>query len=320
MDVVGKGHNPEIYQAKDGTYVIGVIGGAYRSRSLNGPWTRLEIRYDSGRTKKKLNLTNGTYVERDDGSVLMVTKRGQIWLSKDGVDDFKLVGVESVYPALKDARFEDPVIWRDEVQYHLVVNDWYGRTAFYLRSPDGVHWKGAPGKAYDPSIMRHAGGTREGWYKFERPKVRQDQYGRATHMNFAVIDVAKDDDKGDDNHSSKNVVIPLVISRRLQILNEDRIAADTRNIRVKILAEDGFEPQTDVNIASLLFGAPELVNFGKGCAAVDSRPSDSDLIVTFAGRGNGITSRNFAAKLIGRTTRGDLLFGYARLPLCTTGK
>ena len=44
-----------------------------------------------------------------------------------------------VYPDV-EGRFEDPVVWRDELQYHLIVNDWLGRIAFYQRSKDGVHW------------------------------------------------------------------------------------------------------------------------------------------------------------------------------------
>lgn len=314
VEIIGKGHNPEIYQTKDGIYVIGVIGGAYISESLNGPWEHIEVLHDSFPVKGKVNLTNKTYILREDGSVLMMTKRGQIYVSKDGIKHFKQITTNLVYPPVKGARFEDPVIWKDEVQYHSIVNDWYGRTAFYLRSPDGIHWKWAPGKAYDPSIMRHTDGTREDWYKFERPKVRQDKYGRVTHMNFAVIDTAKDEDKGSDNHSSKNVVIPLTIPRRLSILNGEAITQETREIRVKIIAEDGFDPQKDIDLQSLIFGAPELVNFGKGCGPVDAEPSGSDVIIKFTGKGHGITADNFTAKLIGRTKKGDLLFGYSKLP------
>ena len=42
--------------------------------------------------------------------------------------------------------------------------------------------------------------------------------------------------------------------------------------------------------------------------------SDNDLIVTFDGKGNGLSDDNFAAKLLGKTKSGDLLFGYSRLP------
>ena len=37
IDEIGMGHNPEIYQAKDGTYIVYVIGACYRSKSLSGP-------------------------------------------------------------------------------------------------------------------------------------------------------------------------------------------------------------------------------------------------------------------------------------------
>ena len=56
------------------------------------------------------------------------------------------------------------------------------------------------------------------------------------------------------------------------------------------------------------------MDFGRGCKVQKVEKSGKDLIVTFGGAGNGITDRNFAAKLLGKTARGKLLFGYARLP------
>jgi hypothetical protein len=309
---VGKGHNPEIYRRNDGSYVIGVMGEkAYEADSLKGPWEQIQTSFVF--KKDGLNKTNRTYVPREDGSLLMMNKNGYVFISEKGGEQFTQITDKSVFPKIKN-HFEDPVIWKDEVQYHLVVNDWYTRKAFHLRSPDGITWKWDPGFAYDISIMKHAGGTSENWYKFERPKVRQDQYGRATHMNFAVIDVVKDEDVANDNHSSKNIVIPLVIPRRLQMLNDAVITPRTKEIRVKILAEDGFDPRTDVDLKSLTFGASEAVDFGKGCKATGFEISGSDLIVTFAGKGNELTAEHFAAKLIGQTKSGDLLFGYATLP------
>ena len=79
-------------------------------------------------------------------------------------------------------------------------------------------------------------------------------------------------------------------------------------------AEEGFDPHTDVDTDCLRFSAPEKVDFGNGCKPVKSEKSGKDLVVTFDAAGNGITGDNFAAKLIGRTTRGKLLFGYSRLP------
>jgi hypothetical protein len=42
--------------------------------------------------------------------------------------------------------------------------------------------------------------------------------------------------------------------------------------------------------------------------------SGNDLIVTLDAAGNGIATDEFAPKLIGKTTSGSLLYGYARLP------
>ena len=206
------------------------------------------------------------------------------------------------------------MVWRTEVQYHTIVNDWYGRTAYHLRSKDGVHWKEDPGEAYTIDFDGYEDGTKVRWYKYERPKILQDQYGRATHLYLAVIDVPKKEDLSKDNHSSKNIVLPLVVGRRLKILNTDKITADTKTIRLQILAEEGFDPHADVDVDSLRFGAPEEVDFGRGCKPIGSEKAGKNLVVTFDAAGHGITDDNFAAKLIGKTTEGKLLFGYSRLP------
>ncbi len=190
----------------------------------------------------------------------------------------------------------------------------YGRIAYYLRSKDGVNWKADPGEAYMPGIARYEDGTEEDWFKYERIKVLQDEYGRATQAHFAVIDTIKWDDLASDNHSSKHICIPLTVGRLVTILNEDKIDASTKSIRVKIEAEKGFNPHTDMDLGSLRFGAPEEVNFGRGSKILKTEKNGDDLVVTFEGRGNGISDENFTAKLLGKTSRGGLLFGYARLP------
>ena len=80
------------------------------------------------------------------------------------------------------------------------------------------------------------------------------------------------------------------------------------------LAEEGFNPHTDMDIQSLRFGAPEEVDFGRGSSILRVKKKGNDLILIFHGRGNGITDSNFAGKLLGKTNEGTLLFGYARLP------
>lgn len=112
----------------------------------------------------------------------------------------------------------------------------------------------------------------------------------------------------------KNIAIPLNPGLLLTVLNEKPITARTKTIRVKIESEDGFDAQKDVDVNSLRFGASTEVNFGRGAKAIKSVKDGDDLIVTFSGKGNGITAEEFAPKLIGTTTDGEMLYGYAKLP------
>ena len=178
----------------------------------------------------------------------MVCRGGGVWISKDGLSPYKQLTDKRVYPDV-EGRFEDPVVWRDDLQYHLIVNDWLGRIAFYQRSKDGVHWVTEQGEAYMPGVSFHKDGTVERWFKYERPKVFQDEKGRAVQMNFAVIDTIKWNDLPNDKHSSKNISVPLNKGMLLSVLNEKEITPSTRTIEVKIAAEEGFHPQTDVDVS-----------------------------------------------------------------------
>jgi hypothetical protein len=312
-ETVGPGHNPEAFQLKDGRYVIYVIGGYYIADGLDGPWERKRFQFNPRGRPIIEGLSNLTFARREDGSFLMVCRGGGVWLSKTGISPYNQVTDQRVYPAVP-GNFEDPVVWRTNIQYHLIVNDWRGRIAYYLRSKDGIHWKVEPGEAYAPGIARYQNGTVVDWFKYERIKVLQDGYGRATQADFAVIDVLKDSDKGSDSHSPKHICIPLTVGRLLTIVDDRPIDADTKSIHVRIAAETGFDPHTDVAIDSLRFGAAEEVNFGRGCKATKVEEVGEDLVVTFAAAGNGITDDSFAAKMLGQTSDGRLLFGYARLP------
>ena len=210
--------------------------------------------------------------------------------------------------------FEDPVVWRDSLQYHLIVNDWLGRIAFYQRSLDGVHWVTEQGEAYVPGISRHKDGKVENWFKYERAKVYQDKEGRPIQMNFAVIDTIKWEDHGNDNHSSKNICIPLKKDLLLSVLNTAPIDASTPTIEVRIAAEKGFNPDGQLDIPSLRFGSFNEVNFGRGCKPLSWKKEGKDLIVTFEGKESGITAEEFAPKLIGKDKKGEFVIGYARLP------
>ncbi|MDR2042573.1 MAG: glycoside hydrolase family protein [Tannerella sp.] len=312
-NTIGRGHNPEAFRLQDGRYVLYVIDGRYVSDQMDGQWTYSQFEFDPRGRRIVEGLTNLTFARREDGSFLMVCRGGGIWISETGLSPYRQLTDRRVYPPV-EGNFEDPVVWRDHVQYHLIVNDWLGRIAYYLRSKDGIHWVVDPGEAYLPGISKHEDGYVEDWFKYERIKVYQDEYGRAVQANFAVIDVLKNDDKGSDNHSSKNITIPLNPGLLLTVLDTEPITPATQTIRVKIAAEKGFHPHTDVDVASLRFGASTEVNFGRGAKALRSEKSGDDLIVTFDAAGNGITADEFAPKLLGRTPGGKLLYGYARLP------
>lgn len=311
---IGKGHNPEAFRLKDGRVVVYVIDGYYIAPNENSPvWYYQKFDFDQRDRKIIEGLSNLTFARRPDGSYLMVCRGGGVWVSRDGLSSYKQLTGERVYPAV-EGRFEDPVVWKDSLQYHLIVNDWLGRIAFYQRSKDGIHWVTEQGEAYVPGVSFHPDGETEHWFKYERPKVFQDQWGRAVQMNFAVIDTIKWEDLPGDRHSSKNICIPLNKGLLLSVLNTDPITASTRRIQVRIKAEAGFNPQTDIDVTSLRFGSYTEVNFGRGCKPIKTHTEGNDLIVTFNGKGSGITPDEFAPKLIGRTTKGELLFGYARLP------
>ncbi|WP_157373900.1 glycoside hydrolase family protein [Arenibacter certesii] len=313
METIGPGHNPEIFRLKDGRYVVYVIDGRYVAESLEGPWEYGKFEFDQRDRPIIEGLSNLSFAQREDGSYIMVCRGGGIWFSKDGLSPYNQVTEKSVYPPV-EGHFEDPVIWRDNIQYHMIVNDWLGRIAYYLRSKDGVNWKIDAGEAYLPGITRYTDGTNEDWFKYERIKVLQDNLGRATQAHFAVIDVLKKDDKGSDNHSSKNITIPLTVGRKIKVLNEAKIKRSTKSIKLRVEAEEGFDPNSDIDINSLRFGASEEVNFGRGSKVKKIKIDGPDLLVTFSGEGNGITEGNFVGKLLGKTNNGKLLFGYARLP------
>lgn len=312
QDTIGKGHNAEAFKLKDGRWVVYVIDGYYVAPTVNGPWANKKFDFQKRDRKEMDGMSNCTFAQREDGSYLMVNRGGGIWFSQTGESAYNQISEKSIYPPVR-GNFEDPVVWRDNVGYNLIVNDWLGRIAYYLRSKDGVNWKTESGEAYMPGISRHADGTVEVWWKYERMRVVQDGYGRAVLANFAVIDVEKNLDKAKDSHSSKNICIPLLPGRLLTILDRQPITAKTKTVSVKIQAEKELDTE-DIDLASLNFGASEAVNFGRGCKVVKLEKSGKDFIVTFAVDGKDITDDGYASKLLGKTKNGKLIYGYALLP------
>ena len=63
---------------------------------------------------------------------------------------------------------------------------------------------------YDPTrdFVRYTDGTVNHWEKLERPGVLIEN-GHVTHVTLAVLDVPKEQEKGNDNHGSKIIVLPF---------------------------------------------------------------------------------------------------------------
>ena len=311
---IGKGHNPEAYRLDDGRIVVYVIDGYYIADSEDSHvWSYGRFHFDTRDRNIIEGLSNLTFARRPDGSRLMICRGGGVWVSRDGLSTYHQLTDKRIYPAVQ-GEFEDPVIWRDSLQYHLIVNDWLGRIAFYQRSKDGVHWITEDGEAYTPGISVHSNGEVEHWFKYERLKIFQDDHGRAIQANFAVIDTIKWEDLPGDRHSSKNICIPLKKGLLMEVLNDTEITPSTRSIELRIRAEENFNPTTDLDINTLRFGSHTEVNYGRGSTPISHKVSGKDLIITFKGKGSGITPDEFAPKLIGKDIHGNMVFGYARLP------
>lgn len=309
---LGKGHNPETYRAKDGRYVCYVIDARYVSDGIAGPWEKGTFDFDTRDRKILSGLSNMTFATRQDGSMLAIDRGGSVWVSADGISAYRQIADHSVYSGNK-RYFEDPVVWRDSLQYHMIVNDWNARIAYYSRSLDGLHWVTEQGEAYLPGCSVHGDGTVEQWYKYERAKVYLDETGRAAQINFAVIDTIKNEDKANDNHSSKNITMPLNRGMLLEVVDREPAALSAGVVHVLVKAEPGFDPAAELDLGSLVFGSYSMVNYGRGCRVSASERRPDGLLLTFSGDG-GIDEAEFAPKMIGRDRQGRMVYGYARLP------
>ncbi|MHC1764012.1 MAG: dienelactone hydrolase family protein [Verrucomicrobiia bacterium] len=210
-DQGGKGHNVTALTLPDGRYAI-VISETrpcevYVSSSLDGPWEHLGTITVEG--DPKWHASNVSIMARPDGHFEFVPRDGRIFYSDRGIlGPYKPQGA-SVFPR-GIPNLEDPCIWYSGGWYHIVVNSWSTRKAYHLTSRDGIHDWINRGVAYDPreAIVRYPDSTVNYWNKAERPSVYIEN-GHVVAMTLAVIDVEKEQDKGNDGHGSKVIVIPF---------------------------------------------------------------------------------------------------------------
>jgi hypothetical protein len=217
----GQGHNVTALVLPDGSYAVVVSetrpGDVFVSSSLDGPWYHLgALQLARSEFSEGEKMSNVSIMVRPDGGFEIVPRSGKIWISRKGILGPYTVEGPGIYGGIPelashDPRYlEDPVIWFSGGLFHIVVNDWNARQAFHLTSANGVdHWV-YRGLAYDPrsSMVRYTDGTVNHWQKMERPGVFLED-GHVTAMTLAVIDVPKDQEKGNDGHGSKIIVIPF---------------------------------------------------------------------------------------------------------------
>jgi hypothetical protein len=161
-------------------------------------------------------MSNVSIMVRPDGAFEIVPRSGRIWISKTGILGPYTVQGPPVYTTIpelavrKPEYLEDPAIWFSGGLFHITVNDWNDRKAFHLTSVDGIRDWTFRGLAYDPrrDFVRYTDGTVNHWNKMERPSVFLEN-GHVVAVTLAVIDVPKDDEKGNDGHGSKVIVIPF---------------------------------------------------------------------------------------------------------------
>jgi len=215
----GRGHNVTALVLPDGRYAVVVSetrpGDVFVSRSLDGPWEHLgAIQVDAnGFDARDGRMSNVSVLVRPDGAFEIVPRSGAIWISTNGIlGPYKIQG-PSIYrsmPDLPTRNLEDPVIWHSGGLYHIVVNCWSGRKAYHLTSRDGIHNWTNRGLAYDPTtdFVRYTDGTVNHWNLMERPGVLLEN-GHVAYFTFAVLDVPKREERGDDRHGSKILVVPF---------------------------------------------------------------------------------------------------------------
>jgi hypothetical protein len=189
-------------------------GDVFVSASLDGPWEQLgSLKFDTNGVSTRGATSNDSILVRPDGNFEIIARPGAIMISTNGIlGPYKIQG-PSIYgkiAGLPQHDLEDPVIWFSGGLYHVTVNCWSERKAYLLTSADGIsNWTNR-GLAYDPTadFLRYTDGTVNHWNKIERPNVYLEN-GHVAYFTFAVIDVPKDEDQGNDGHGSKVIVVPF---------------------------------------------------------------------------------------------------------------
>ncbi|MBM6685862.1 hypothetical protein H9X90_11365 [Faecalicatena contorta] len=217
----GLGHNVYVFRLREddpaGKYAAIVSdtwpGDIFTTDSLDeGRWVyRGPVKLDRGYFFR----ANICIILRPDGAYELLNRDGLIALCRGSILDTFQLEQENLWPqveGLPTVNMEDPVLWYSGGLYHCVVNQWSTRKAFYIISENGLDgWKLADGIAYSPTVdfLRYENSdVVNRWDKIERPGIYMED-GIVKAMTFAVLDLPKEEDKGNDGHASKVIVVPF---------------------------------------------------------------------------------------------------------------
>lgn len=217
-----KGHNVTAIKLLDGRYAVlvseTVPASIFIATDPNGPFEyqgHVEVDKNGHNTGSYKIESNMSICIREDGSYMIVTRDGFVMHSTKGILGPYLIKTDRIWPmnlaGYNTNNWEDPVLWRTGNKYYCTVNSWSSKKAIYMTSADGfTNWKYA-GEAYtgmNDTAFRYTDGTTNKWTKLERPGIYQEN-GILKYLTFAAIDVEKDQEKGNDNHNSKVIVVPF---------------------------------------------------------------------------------------------------------------
>lgn len=208
--LVQEGYKYAIVVSDVGKHGNEVNGTFHIAKSLDGEW---EHRGKMPVDVSKFSLSNISILVRPDGKYEAINRNGDIATSDSLLGKWKVESTRLWWnvEGMPSDRIEDPVIWYSDGLYHCVANKWDAKKAYYLTSKDGLtNWTLQDGTAYTPTkqFMEYEDGTENNWTKLERPNVYIED-GTLKAVTFAVIDVEKEADFGNDNHGSKIVVVPF---------------------------------------------------------------------------------------------------------------
>lgn len=220
-DQGGKGHNVFAFRLKEGDPAgkYGIIVSDTRPGDLfttddldNGRWTyQGSLKVDGG----EIFMANICIIVRPDGKYEAMNRDGAIAVCSGSVTDVFTLQNENLWKDVKGlptVNMEDPTMWYSGGLYHCVVNQWSARKAYYLVSENGIDgWKLMDGIAYSPreTFLTYEGtDVANHWDKIERPGVYIED-GIVKAMTFAVLDLEKSQDVGNDGHASKVIVVPF---------------------------------------------------------------------------------------------------------------